>query len=121
MHEDTLDTISKDEYTALLMHKEGKEDEDPTSSLPGRGRQSEDEVSRNTDEQRPDVKPAKQLQANIGSTSKKRLVKAIGDHFEVREHISNGNEPSPEKANRNRTKRKKIKLSFDDEAETLKE
>lgn len=118
MHEDTLDTITKDEYTALLTHNKGKVDDHPTSSSPDGGKHSDDGASGNTSQQRHDVKPAEQLQANIGSTSKKRLVKAIGNHSEAQEHVSNGDGPSPETANRNRTKRKKIKLSFDEEAES---
>lgn len=115
MHEDTLDTISKDEYDALLMHKKGN---DPTSPSLDEGRRSEDAVSESTGEQLRDVKPAEQLQANIGSTSKKRLVRAIGDQSEVREHVPDGDGPHHQKANRNKTKRKKIKLSFEEEAET---
>lgn len=118
VHEDTLDTITKDEYTALLTRNEGKVDDHPTSSLPNGGKHSDDVVSENTGQQRHEVKPAEQLQANIGSTSKKRLVKAIGDHSEAQEQVSNADGPLPEKAYRNRTKRKKIKLSFDDDAET---
>ena len=118
VHEDTLDTISKDEYTALLTHNKGKVDDDRTSSLPDGGEHSDDGVSENTGQQRHEVKPAAQLQANIGSTSKKRLVKAIGDHSEAQEQGSNADGPLPEKPHRNRTKRKKIKLSFDEDAET---
>lgn len=116
--EDTLDNISKDEYTALLMRDKEKADNDPTSSLLDRGRHSEDGVSGHTGEQLHNAKPAEQLQANIGGTSKKRLIKAIGDHSEVQENIPDRDGPSPRNANRDRTKRKKIKLSFEEEAET---
>lgn len=118
MHEDTFNTISKDEYTALLMHNKGKVDDAPTSSSLDRGIHSEDEVSGSTSEQPHDAKPAEQLQANIGSTSKKRLVKAIGDHSEVRKNVPDGDGTSPENVNPNRKKRKKIKLSFEEEVET---
>ena len=117
MHEDTLDPLSKDEYTALL-HKKGNVDDDPTSSSLDRGGNSEDGVSTSTSEKPHDVKPTEQLQASIGNTSKKRFVKVIGDHSEVRKDLPNGDRPSTENSNRNRTKRKKIKLSFDEEAET---
>lgn len=118
MHEDTLDTISKDEYTALLTQNKGKVDGDPTSSLADGENHPNDGVSENTGQQPHEMKPTVQLQANIGSTSKKRLVKAVGDHLEAQELVSNADGPLPEKATRNRTKRKKIKLSFDKEAKT---
>lgn len=118
MHEETLDTITKDEYTALLSGDKGKVNDDSTSSSPDGDKHLDDKVSGNIGEHRHDVKPAEQSQANIGSTSKKRLIKAIGDHSEAQEHGLIGDGPSPEKSNRNRTKRKKIKLSFDEEAET---
>ena len=118
MHEETLDTISKDEYTALLTGNKGKVNDVSTSSSPDGDKHLDDKDSGNIGEHGHDVKPAEQLQANIGSTSKKRLVKAIGDHFEAQEHVLNSDGPSPEKSIRNRTKRKKIKLSFDEEAET---
>lgn len=110
MDEDTLDTISKDEYTALLTSNVSKVEDDGTSSpvvgIPA------PEIFKSSSEQVDDTKPAKERQANIGSNSRKRIIKAICDTDEVQENVDAGN------GNRNTKKRKKIKLSFESQLET---
>lgn len=119
MHEDTLDTISKDEYTALLTNNKHQVKDDQTPSSPSGGELPEKAVFRSTDEQLDDAKPAEELQANIGSNSKRRLVKAIGDSHEARDSAQSGDGTSAEDVNqRGKKKRKKIKLSFEEEVES---
>lgn len=119
MHEETLDTISKDEFTALFLDNKDKPHGDQTSSLLGPRQPSGEDVSGSRDDQFDTAKPSTELLANIGGNSKRRLAKAIGENYESPESIQHGNETSLENLNSNRKKkRKKVKLSFEEEAGT---
>lgn len=108
-----------DEYTALLTNNEDQVKEDQISSSLSGGEPSEKAVFRSTEEQLDIATPAKELQANIGSNSKRRLVKAVGDNHEVRDSAQSDDGTSAENINRRgKRKRKKIKLSFEEEVET---
>jgi hypothetical protein len=119
VHEETLDPISKDELTALLMDNKDKLHRDQTSSLTGPRQASGEEVFGSADDQFGDAKPSEQLLANIGGNSKRRLAKAIGENYESPKGIEHDNGTPLESPNSNRKeKRKMIKLSFEGEAGT---
>ncbi len=114
--EHTHDTLTKDEYAALLMDSKDKVHEDQTSSSLAMGAPSGEELAERTSEHLEDAKPAEERQANIGSNCKKRRVTVILDDYEGPERVPADDGAAPEIVNRNaKKKRKKIKLSFEEE------
>lgn len=118
--EDSQNVVSKETYEAMISKNEL---EDPEQAHPsGRAEEEEEEVARTAAFSEPTTgsMTLKEPAANIGRSTKKRLVKVIGDDGDFAqasdETRSGYNSPDNFRRTQKSKKSKKIKLSFDDVA-----
>ena len=112
--EGSQDTLSKAEYEAL-MAVASDEKHDGNEAVSGRQPGADDEKPRGSNNEIPDdTTPAKQQNASIGASNKRRFAKIVGNEDEG--IAKNHNEDSARTSKKTKTKKgKKVKLSFDEE------
>lgn len=113
--EDSQDTLSKDEYEALVAaDNTDKEAENNLPSSPKAG-PSIQETEAKTDEATRETALVKQQVAGIGGSTKRRLAKVVGHEEEEDEAVSEESHSGQNSKKPRARKGKKVKLSFDEE------
>lgn len=116
MDEDSQNVVSKETYEAMISKNEL---EDPEQAHPSGRAEEEEEVARTAAFNEPTTgsMTLKEPTANLGRSTKKRLVKVIGDDGEfaqASDEAHTGYSPDNVRRTQKSKKSKKIKLSFDD-------
>ena len=119
------DTLSKAEYEALVATNDADKQDEKAVPPSTEAHHGIEEAELSKDEVTREAAPVKQRVAGIGSSSKRRLAKGVGEEEEDEEDEENGDGSTPPK-NDSRNKDKKIrakkgknmKLSFDEEEGT---
>ena len=113
--EDSQDTLSKAEYEALITADNADQKDENDVPLPANSSHSIGEAEPTKDEVTREAALVKQRVAGIGSSTKRRLAKVVGD-----EEGEDGAVPEKGDSGKNSKKLrpkkvKKVKLSFDEE------
>ena len=118
--EDSQDTLSKDEYQALVAADDAdKEDEDTVHSS-AKASHGIEEAKSKKDEVTKEAVLVKEHVASIGGSTKRRLAKVVGDEEEEEDEAAPGKTDSAKDSKKRRVKKgKKMKLSFDEEGTEL--
>ena len=116
------DTLSPAEYEALVATNDADKQDEKAVPSSTEAHHDIEEAELSKDEVTIEAAPVKQRVAGIGSSSKRRLAKVVGEEEEEEEEEEKGDGSTPQK-NDSRGKDKKIrakkgkkmKLSFDEE------
>lgn len=113
--QDSQDTLSKAEYEALLATNDADKQNDKNMPSSREAQHRFEEAELRKDEVATEAAPVKQRVAGIGSSSKRRLAKVVGEE-EEKEDGSAPEMSDPRKRDKKiRAKKgKKMKLSFDE-------
>ena len=111
--EGTSDTVSKEEYEALVRDPSVSDKEPLNGESSSLSKTKEEGKPTEPDARVIDSDPKQEKSAAIGSSSKKRLVKAVGGE-EQGDDVDTARPGEAQKKNKLK-KAKKIKLSFDEE------
>ncbi|KAL1961691.1 hypothetical protein VTN77DRAFT_1329 [Rasamsonia byssochlamydoides] len=122
VYEGTNDIISKEEYEALVRGDDEKKDESTgqTGSLPegSEAKPSSSEKETDTLDAEEDGPKSQQKLAEIGGQKKRKQAKVVGEENVAERETDTVREdnPSTRRVDKPKQKKKKIKLSFDEES-----
>lgn len=117
--EESQDTISRAEYESLIGHQTSSDKEHVNPELKGMELKQPSIAGEEAEEEKNNAKPVrpKQQIAAIGVQKRRKAVKVIGD--DTQDHMETGNKAvsTESRAHQKPNKRKKVKLSFDEDAD----
>ena len=121
--EDSQDTLSRAEYEALVAADNADKDDENKMPMSAKARPGIQEAEPQKDKATREAALVKQQVAGIGGTTKRRLAKVVCDEEEKEEDDEDEDEVAPGKSDSGKNskktrvkKRKRMKLSFDEEA-----
>ena len=112
--EDSQDTLSRDEYEALVAPDNTDKEAENNLSSSAKASPSIHEAESRKDEATRDTALVRQQVAGIGASTKRRLPKVVG-HEEEDEAVPEKNDAGKNSKKPRVRKGKKVKLSFDEE------